>query len=231
MSDFNQSCSFNRGIAEETSIEAALVFDEINFWTSKTKRSDGFVYKTLEELAERIPVKPMTIRRSIEKLIEAGYIEKQIKRANAKTVMHFRVLGKLRFVQNEQSVDVQNEQSIGMSKLNNPLTATNTSTINKQKALLEILNRITGRTFRTLPRGSKKLLDLFTLVEIESSLRSLCADAWHHDKIRELSSDYLLRATTIDKFLSRETTPTYQNVEDDPEWQRQEKANEEFRKS
>lgn len=80
------------------------------------------------------------------------------------------------------------------------------SNLNKSAAaksqLLLVVNRITGRSFRTLPeRGVKKTLDAFTLEEIEKALTALAKDDWHKDKIKELSIDYLIRSTTIDKFL------------------------------
>lgn len=71
-----------------------------------------------------------------------------------------------------------------------------------EKELLKIINQVIGREFRTLPRGFKKTLDLFSLEEIKKSLTNMSADAWHAQRLKTLSSDYLLRATTIDKFLA-----------------------------
>jgi len=78
-------------------------------------------------------------------------------------------------------------------------------TLTKQKKdLLLLVNKITNRNFRTFPeRGVKKTLDNFSLVEIESALRALVEDDWHREKVKELSIDYLIRSTTIDKFLAQ----------------------------
>lgn len=73
-----------------------------------------------------------------------------------------------------------------------------------EKELLKIINQVIGREFRTLPRGYKKTLDLFSLEEIKTSLTNLSADAWHSERLKTLKLDYLIRATTIDKFLSEE---------------------------
>lgn len=97
-----------------------------------------------------------------------------------------------------------------------------TSTINEQESadnlqsfakkrvdLLSLVNKITGRNFRTLPeRGVKKTLDAFSMAEIESALRALAADDWHRERLSEFKIDYLIRSTTIDKFLGKATPAT-----------------------
>lgn len=85
--------------------------------------------------------------------------------------------------------------------------------INKdQKAtdiqLLALLNEKTNRQFRTLPRGYKKTLELFTLEEIGQAFDNMMQSPWHKEKIGELKTEYLLRASTIDEFLTRESKTT-----------------------
>lgn len=78
-------------------------------------------------------------------------------------------------------------------------------TLTKQKKdLLVLVNKVTNRNFRTLPeRGVKKTLDAFSMVEIEYALRALAADDWHRERLSEFKIDYLIRSTTIDKFLGK----------------------------
>lgn len=100
---------------------------------------------------------------------------------------------------------VHSVESAHTSAANEQLSANNSqSFVQKQKELLLLVNKITGRSFRTLPeRGVKKTLDAFTLEEIDSALRALAADDWHREKLKEFKIDYLIRSTTIDKFLDR----------------------------
>jgi hypothetical protein len=70
--------------------------------------------------------------------------------------------------------------------------------------VLKIINPILKREFRVLPRGWVKMTEKFTLEEIQKSLTNLSKDAWHRDKLPTLKLDYLLRDTTIDKFLVEE---------------------------
>lgn len=71
---------------------------------------------------------------------------------------------------------------------------------NSEVELLKIVNKTLKREFRVLPRGIGKTLELFSLEEIEKALQNLSSDAWHSEKLAGLKLDYLLRATTIDKF-------------------------------
>lgn len=71
--------------------------------------------------------------------------------------------------------------------------------------ILDMINSVTGRSFRTLPRGSAKTLKLFSQNEIGQALYNMKNDPWHKDKIASLSLDYMLRASVIDKFLSLQT--------------------------
>lgn len=72
--------------------------------------------------------------------------------------------------------------------------------------LLEVLNRTTKRSFRVLPKSAGQTLKKFSLADIEKALTKLSRDEWHKSKIDTLSSDYLLRIGTIDKFLSANDT-------------------------
>ena len=73
----------------------------------------------------------------------------------------------------------------------------------KEEDLLSLVNKITGRNFRVFgtKSGVKRTLDTFSLEEIESALTALAHDPWHQPKLKELSVDYFIRSTTIDRFL------------------------------
>lgn len=86
------------------------------------------------------------------------------------------------------------------------------------KELLEVLNETTGRSFRTLPTGYKKTLETFTLDEIKTALTNLANDEWHKSKLAELKSDYLLRSSTIDNMLSRNTKAKAEEKQYGNEW-------------
>lgn len=93
----------------------------------------------------------------------------------------------------------------------NRRTKNNTNMSSKDSELLEVLNRTTGRDFKVLPHGAKRTLDTFGIEEIEKALTNLSKDhTWHKTRLKTLSSDYLLRATTIDKWRNmKDSRPSY----------------------
>lgn len=79
----------------------------------------------------------------------------------------------------------------------------NTKVLGKnEQELLSVLNEVTGRNFKVLPQSSKETLKSFSIEEIRNALTKMIREPWHKAKVSELSSDYMLRVSTIDKFQS-----------------------------
>lgn len=163
---------------------AKVLYAEIQALTNMR----GICWATNKHLAGLYGVQPTRISAWVKQLEEAGYVRTKIIEGG------FRGISVL--------LDPSGKAEGGvLKKRNHNNTVTNTkSIVDLEKSLLALVNRITGRDFRTLPRGSKKTLDSFSLVEIEVALTALAADPWHRPKLKELSSDYFLRASTIDRF-------------------------------
>ena len=109
MSGYNQTRSFNFGIAKETSIEAALVFDELSFWASKNK--SGWVYKSYDEMTERLTISKFRLCKAYKQLVDMGYMEMIVKKANGFPTLHFRLLKNLTFHSEEISLSMDSEKT------------------------------------------------------------------------------------------------------------------------
>ena len=204
--NYGSTASFNVGIASQLkSIEAALLYDELAFWSNKGIRADGWVYKEYADLQRRFAglMSIRSLQRYMDKLIETGMIETVVMKVAGTPKLHYRLIYKVGIFHSDKLAE-----TIDSDKLAETIyTATNTAT-NKQaaspsateKELLANLNEVTGRTFRTLPNSATKTLKHFTVAEIRQALDALAADPWHAAKLKELSTDYLLRITTIEKF-------------------------------
>src|SRR5690606_27588412 len=116
--EFNQTRSFNLGIAQETSIEAAHVYDEISFWS--TKSTTGWVYKSYEDMRLRLPLSKYQLKEAYKKMQEKGYIEIKLKKAMGAPTLHFRLLKNLTIHSKKTS------QSI-VKKLDYPMDSKKTS--------------------------------------------------------------------------------------------------------
>jgi hypothetical protein len=169
---------------------AKLLYAEITALCNKT----GTCWASNSYFAELYSVSADTVSRWVKELIDGGFVTSDI---NKKA-------GNRRYIRVTDVPIGKNDDSYRQkAQLNNNKTNTN-SIVELEKSLLSLVNEITGRAFRTLPaRGVKKTLDAFTLEEIESALRALAADSWHRPKLKELSIDYFIRSTTIDRFLDK----------------------------
>lgn len=171
------------------SANAKLLYGEITALCNSTGKCwAGNMY-----FAALYEVTVQSVSRWITELVAAGFI---ISSVDKKTGNH-RII---RIVVNpiNKNVPTYEEKSSDINNTIKKEVAKATSDVD----LLRILNEKTGRSFRVLPRGSAKLLQVFSLAEIEKALAALAADPWHGVRIGELSSSYLLRSTTIDMFLN-----------------------------
>lgn len=206
--DYSQTRSFNLGIAQEISVEAALIYDDLKY-AQETFGAGKWFYRSYEQLMNRLPYSERTLRRHIDKLVEHGWIMKKIKKVNEKPICHYMVTTTLDAVKLTESLDTVNltETLLYNNTITSPpakageLIKEKFSSKKNEEELLSLVNNITNRTFRTLPRGAVKLLKTFSLEEIRLSLMKLANDPWHKERLKELSSDYLLRTSTIDRFL------------------------------
>lgn len=195
--DYSQQRSLNVGIAIDTdSVGAAIIYDDLAY--AQRVFGNGYFYRSYEQLMKRFPMwSERTIRNYIKILEKQGWIETKIMKVNGAPVCHYKICRYL----TAKFADTKESDKFADSIYKETKKETKTSADAQIQQLLSLVNRVTQREFRTLPRGSKKTLNLFSLAEIETALRALAVDDWHEPKLKELSSDYLLRATTIDKFL------------------------------
>lgn len=73
-------------------LNTALLLNQLVFWSDKSKRTDGFFYKTYGEWQEEIYLSEYQVRRSIKKLKELNVVETKLKKANGSPTLHYRVL-------------------------------------------------------------------------------------------------------------------------------------------
>ncbi|WP_157369221.1 helix-turn-helix domain-containing protein [Algicola sagamiensis] len=85
--------SIHRVIIKITGSHArGFVLDQLMFWQSKTKRPDGWFYKTHAELAEECCMSQNSARYAIDQLVELGFVESKTRKANGTPTKHYRVL-------------------------------------------------------------------------------------------------------------------------------------------
>ena len=69
----------------------AAFLNQLIFWSDKTKRKDGYFYKTYTEWNEELLLSEYQVRRSAKILKEKGFIDTKLKKANGSPTLHYKV--------------------------------------------------------------------------------------------------------------------------------------------
>lgn len=72
-------------------LTTAILLNQIVFYSDKSKRKDGFFYKTYKEWEEEICLTERQVRYSTKKLISYGYVETALKKANGAPTVHYKL--------------------------------------------------------------------------------------------------------------------------------------------
>lgn len=106
-------------------INEALFWQQCYYWNERTKRTDGFFYKTISEFQDETFLTPYQQRKVRENLVQMGVLEEKKIKANGAPTMHFRVIPD---VMEKLISDYEETSFSNVKKLNNPITENTTDT-------------------------------------------------------------------------------------------------------
>ncbi|WP_144508203.1 DnaD domain-containing protein [Bacillus thuringiensis] len=72
-------------------ITTAILLNQIVFYSDKSKRTDGFFYKTYKEWKDEICLTERQVRYSTRKLVDRGLVETVLKKANGAPTVHYKL--------------------------------------------------------------------------------------------------------------------------------------------
>ena len=148
----------------------AALLNQMIFWSDKTKRTDGFFYKTYEEWEEETTLSEYQVRRSSKGLKELGVLETKLKKANGSPTLHYKVnmdklsesiLNKLK---NRNLTNSSNDTEVSKATLTVDDTLDDNSNTSVEaakypyKEVIEYLNEKTGKKISYRSNGNKKLI-------------------------------------------------------------------------
>jgi hypothetical protein len=120
------------------SIEAALFWQQCYYWRDKTKRSDGFFYKTIKEFEQETTLSPHWQRKVRKQLISLGVLEEKKIKANGAPTMHFKVNAEaMQKLLDSFILESEPRSQSKVNHVNNPITETTTETVPKGTASAE----------------------------------------------------------------------------------------------
>ncbi|MGH2319355.1 conserved phage C-terminal domain-containing protein [Planococcus sp. SE5232] len=156
-------------------LTTAILLNQIVFYSDKSKRTDGFFYKTYDEWEQEICLSKRQVSYSTEKLKALGVVETKIKRANGAPTVHYKldydklvdsIVTKCHFPL-EQNVTIHNDK---MSLSLTESTTENTTEITTLKdnvakapslpyeTIVDYLNQKTGKSYRSASKKTQTLI-------------------------------------------------------------------------
>lgn len=110
--DYSATTSFNVGIAVDLGINAAIVYNELSFWSKFGKRADKFIFISYEDMMNRLPMlSKFQLSAAYKALQTDGWIEYKIMKANNAPTTHFRLLRNLTIENKETSLSIDSKET------------------------------------------------------------------------------------------------------------------------
>jgi uncharacterized phage protein (TIGR02220 family) len=147
-------------------LTTAILLNQIVFYSDKSKRPDGYFYKTYKEWEEEICLSERQVRYSINKLKEKGIIE-----ANGSPTVHYKLVydnfvdSILTFCQIPTLQNVSIHSDNESDSLTEITTENTTEITTKEKDIIpfsEIITYLNEKTQSNYKASSKKTKDLIT---------------------------------------------------------------------
>ena len=133
------------------SINIALFFQQLYFWSDKGKRQDGFIYKTSKEIEKETTLSYYQQKSCQKKLIEFGVLEIKKIKANGAPTLHF----KLNIERAQELID--NVQNSKFEKLKNRNSRNSKIHIQEtSKSLTESTTKSTTEKKKKIKREKEK---------------------------------------------------------------------------
>ena len=151
----------------------AAFLNQLIFWSDKTKRKDGYFYKTYTEWNEELLLSEYQVRRSSKILKEKGLIDTKLKRANGSPTLHYKVnmdklsdsiLNKLK---NRNQTNLINDSEVSSVSLTVDDTVdeqtvdsnmSRNSTVYPYKEIIEYLNDKANKQYRHTTRKTQTMI-------------------------------------------------------------------------
>jgi hypothetical protein len=209
MSDFSQVRSFNLGIAQETSVEAALIYDDLAY-AQYTVSKDQWFYRSYEKLLQRLPVmSERTMRNAINQLEAGGWITKKKMKIDGAPVCHYKIC---RFLSAKSAETMESAKSAdSIYKTTKETTKSNAQVNSLLSQLLALVNPREKATADRRRALAARLKD-YTEEEILASARVFSKSEWHIEN-KQMSVDNLLAPSKFGRwYAQRETADAQEHI-------------------
>lgn len=199
MSEYSQVRAFNVGVAQDISVEAALIYDDLVY--AQRNFGDGWFFRSYEMLLKRFPFySEQTLRRHIKKLEEGGWISTKVMKVNGKPTCHFQIG---RFLSTKLAETMETTK-LADSITNNTKTTKISSLFENDQLLLHIISLVNPKEKPTDDRRRQlrgRLKD-YSAEDIEGAAIALSQSEWHREH-KQMSIDNLLAPSKFGRWFAQ----------------------------
>lgn len=159
---------------------AAALLNQMVYWSDRTKRRDGYFYKSYQEWNEELYLSEYQVRRATNKLKSLSLVETSLKKANGAPTLHYKV-------------DTKEVSEWILKKLKNGnLTNSRMDTEETQESLTEITTEtttenttsdVTAKIFEYISNNLEMIQSPLKIDEIEYEINLIKDDAYEITKI------------------------------------------------
>lgn len=159
---------------------AAALLNQMVYWSDRTKRRDGYFYKSYQEWNEELYLSEYQVRRATNKLKSLGLVETSLKKANGAPTLHYKV-------------DTKEVSEWILKKLKNGnLTNSRMDTEETQESLTEITTEtttenttsdVTAKIFEYISNNLEMIQSPLKIDEIEYEINLIKDDAYEITKV------------------------------------------------
>ena len=163
---------------------AAALLNQMVYWSDRTKRRDGYFYKSYQEWNEELYLSEYQVRRATNKLKSLGLVETSLKKANGAPTLHYKV-------------DTKEVSEWILKKLKNGnLTNSRMDTEETQESLTEITTEtttenttsdVTAKIFEYISNNLEMIQSPLKIDEIEYEINLIKDDTY---EITKAAVDY-----------------------------------------
>lgn len=218
MSDYSQTRSFNVGVSEDTSIEAAMIYDDLVY--AQKVFGTGYFFRSDEQMLKRFPMfSKSTLRRHVAKLVEAGYISTKVKKVNGKPILNYQIehfllvkmnktneIVKMNKTLLEDNLKTSKADSVSLEDKKSSAVLGPASTARARRLLpqlIEIINPKEKPTADRLRVLNGRLAD-YSEDEILGAARAFAKSTWHREN-KQMSVDNLIAPSKFGRWYAQRT--------------------------
>jgi uncharacterized phage protein (TIGR02220 family) len=211
-------------------LTTAVLLNQIVFYSDKSKRQDGFFYKTYKEWEEECCLSERQVRHSVKKLKDKGVLETKLMKANGSPTVHYKleydklVESILTFCKIPNLHSVRNQpdnMSDSLTEITTENTTENTTNISiPYSEIVSYLNEKAETKYRASAKKTKDLIkarwnDGFTLDDFKEVIDKKTNEWLYDPKMSNYLRPETLFSPKFESYLNQKGGGEYQATEGD----------------